>query len=55
MEVKMRVCFCPYLDGPEICGLSYHWRYSDEFYGCNAPYTGNGRDDCPIIKERGDK
>lgn len=49
----MRDCFCPYLDGPEICGKSYPLKTHG--VGCKVPYSGNGRKDCPIINERGDR
>ena len=48
-----RECFCPYLDGPEKCGMA-DFSYKFSFIVCNAPYSGEGRMDCPIIRERGD-
>lgn len=49
----VRECFCPYLDGPEKCGMA-DLTYKFKFILCSALYTGKGRLDCPIIQERGD-
>ena len=45
-----RHCFCPYTDGPQICGSS---RYLRRKYYCEQRHK-EGRNDCPIIKTRGD-
>ena len=49
----MRDCFCPYIDGPEMCGKSYVLPNRRGF-GCRVPYSGGGRTDCPIIRVRGE-
>ena len=51
----MRECFCPHPDGPEICGRS---RMGRREYHCLVPHREAGgidaRQDCPVIRERGD-
>lgn len=50
MPAPERYCFCPYIDGPEICGNSVSHRYE-----CRCKLKNqNGRNDCPIIQKRGD-
>jgi len=54
-EERLRECFCPYLDGPNICGHSFIYRKVNGLQFCNIPHTDKGRFDCPIIIERGDR
>lgn len=49
-RLPVRYCFCPYIGAYETCGHSIRTEHKIH---CRRQYR-KGREDCPVIQEKGD-